>query len=108
MATQPPSFVDPTLTGPIDPVRADARIVDGVAHNGKPCRIVDNTCSIDPAELRAVLANLIAARKFGIGGVSAHGGTAMHLHRPLSTHIQFGERLYRILLYAYEARIETF
>lgn len=108
MAPQPPSFVDPTLTAPIDPIRTDARIVNGIAHNGKPCRIVDNTCSIDTEELRAVLADLIAERKFGVGGVSAHGGTAMHLNRPLSTHIQFGEQLYRILLYSYEARIEKF
>ncbi len=108
MADVPPPFIDPTLTGPSDSLRPDARIIEGHAHNGKPCRIVDNTNSVDPTELRAVLDALIRDKKFGRGGLSVAGGSTIALDRPTSSHIQFGEQLYRILLYPYEARIERF
>lgn len=107
MADIPP-FIDPNLKAPSDAIGPDARIVEGVAHNGRPCRIVDNTNSVDFAELHAVLRTLIADRKFGRGGLSAAGGSTIALDRPISSHIQFGEQLYRILLFAYEARIERF
>ncbi|MHB1951005.1 MAG: hypothetical protein ACYCQK_05970 [Acidiferrobacteraceae bacterium] len=84
------------------------RIVQGIAHNGRPCRIVDNTGTVDEKDLRNVLETLIADHRFGMGGLSAKGGTTIPIGRGESTHIQFGDRLYRILLFPYEARIEVF
>ena len=89
-------------------VRPGATVLDGVAHNGRPCRLVDNTGSIAVSDLEAVLETLIADHRFGISGRSAQGGTAIPIAQATGTHIQFGERLYRILLFPYEARIEDF
>jgi len=103
------SWIDPNTSCP-NPGAADphATIVESVAHNGRPCRIIDNTGTVAAAELRSVLESLIAERRFGLSGLSAHGGTAIPLDHPAGTHIQFGDRLYRILLFPYEARIEAF
>lgn len=104
-----PPFVDPSLPPPeAGRVHADAVIVEGITHTGKPCRIVDNTASIDRAALHDVLDALIRERRFGISGLSAAGGAVIPLDRPRATHIQFGDTLYRILLFPYEARIEPF
>lgn len=89
-------------------VRPGAVVIEGVAHNGRPCRLIDNTGSIAPSELQPVLDALIADRRFGISGRSAQGGSAIPIAQATGTHIQFGERLYRILLFPYEARIEDF
>lgn len=104
-----PPFVDPQLPPPsAGSVRADAVIVEGVTHTGRACRIVDNTASIERAALREVLEALIRERRFGVTALSATGGSVIPLDRPRSTHIQFGDTLYRILLFPYEARIERF
>lgn len=104
-----PEFVDPQAKPPArDEIRPDAVIIEGVAHNGKPCRIVDNTASADPEELRALLQTLIEEKRFGLGGISVSGGNRISLDEPIGTHIQIGNDLYRILLYPYEARIEPF
>lgn len=104
-----PQFVDPHARPPSpDEIRPDATIVEGVAHNGKPCRIVDNTATVDPEDLRTLLNTLIEEKRFGLGGISVAGGNRISLDQPIGTHIQLGEDLYRILLYPYEARIEPF
>lgn len=102
-------WIDPN-TAPPSPGAASAKatIIEGIAHNGRPCRIIDNTGTVPAAELYTVLEALIAERRFGLGGLSAHGGNAIPLDHPAATHIQFGNQLYRILLFPYEARIEAF
>lgn len=86
---------------------AKAQILEGSTHNGKPCRLVDNTGEIAPAELQQLLQQLIADKHFGIKGLSGPDGT-LKLGEPQITHIQFGEKLYRLVLFPFEARIETF
>ncbi|MHB8415350.1 MAG: hypothetical protein ACYDB1_08220 [Acidiferrobacteraceae bacterium] len=83
-------------------------MIEAVAHNGHRCRIVDNTGTVDPKELRDVLETLVRDHRFGMSGLSAKGGTAIPIGRGEGTHIQFGSQLYRILLFPYEARIEAF
>lgn len=93
---------------PLCEIGPEATIIEGVAHNGHPCRIVDNTGTVDAKELRAVLDTLIADRRFGMGGLSAKGGTTIPIGRGENGHIQFGDQLYRILLFPYEAHIDIF
>lgn len=83
-------------------------IVEGVAHNGKPCRIVDNTGSIERSELEGLLGQLIEQKRFGISGLSAAGSNSIRLGAPDFTHIQIVDQLYRLILLPYEARIEAF
>jgi len=85
-----------------------ATIIESTAHNGKPCRIVDNTGTIDHAELEQLLADLISERHFGLRAMSATGSNAIRLGEPEFTHMQFGDRIYRMLLFPYEARLEAF
>ncbi|MEJ2061148.1 MAG: hypothetical protein P8Y64_11805 [Gammaproteobacteria bacterium] len=97
----------PDADGP-PPINDRAIVIEGTAHNGKPCRIVDNTGSIDRAELQALLDQLIADRCFGLTGRSLAGSNAITLGQPDFTHIQIGTELYRLILFPYEARIEAF
>ncbi len=90
------------------PLSERAVIVEGVAHNGRPCRVVDNTGHIDRAELKALLDTLIEQKSFGLSGLSQAGGNTITVGGPEFTHIQFGERLYRLILLPYEARLEAF
>lgn len=89
-------------------IGSDATIIRGVAHNGKPCRIVDNTGSVAAPELQTLLDALIAQKRFGLQGLSVAGSNRIAIDQPLGTHIQLGEAIYRILMYPYEARIEKF
>ncbi|MDA8389365.1 MAG: hypothetical protein M0Z76_01270 [Gammaproteobacteria bacterium] len=102
-------FIDPAVPCPKPgTIRPGATIIEGQAHNGRPCRIIDNTASVDPAELRDVLDALIRERRFGLRVVSPHGGNTLSLDHPETGHIQFGDQLYRLLLFPYEAHIEPF
>ncbi|TVP91768.1 MAG: hypothetical protein EA347_02130 [Thioalkalivibrio sp.] len=92
----------------IPPPGPGATIIESVAHNGRPCRVVDNTGTIDRAELERLLADLIEERHFGLRAMSAKGGNSIRLGEPEFTHMQFGDRIYRMLLFPYEARLETF
>jgi hypothetical protein len=85
-----------------------AVIVDGIAHNGKPCRIVDNTGTVPRAELEAMLNQLIEERRFGLSGMSMAGSNAIRLGAPEFTHVQIGTELYRFILLPYEAWIDAF
>jgi hypothetical protein len=85
-----------------------AVVIEGVAHNGKPCRIVDNTGTVAREELEALLTELIEQRRFGLSGRSVAGGDRIRLGEPDFTHIQLGGELYRFILLPYEARIEVF
>lgn len=90
------------------PLSEQAVVVEGTAHNGKPCRVVDNTGTLDRGDLAALLEELIEARRFGLSGLSATGGNTIRLGEPEFTHIQMGENLYRLILFPYEARLEAF
>ena len=90
------------------PINEHATIIEGVAHNGKPCRIVDNTGTIEREALRSLLDQLIADQRFGLTGLSCAGGNTIKLGAPEFTHLQIGETLYRFILLPYEARLETF
>jgi hypothetical protein len=102
-------FIDPDAPCPKEgEVRPGATVIEGVAHNGRPCRIVDNTGRVDPTELKEVLNSLIADKRFGLGGMSAKGGNTINLSEPAVSPVQFGDQLYRLLLFPYEARVEPF
>ncbi len=102
-------LIDPTVPCPKPgTIRPGATVIEGTTLHGRPCRIIDNTGSVDPAELRAVLDALVAERRFGLRAVSPHGGNTLSLDHPDATHIQFGDRLYRLLLFPYEAHVEPF
>lgn len=92
----------------IPPPAPGATIVESVAHNGKPCRVVDNTGTIARVELERLLVDLVEARQFGVRGLSAKGGNTIRLGEPEFTHMQFGDQMYRMLLFPYEARLEAF
>ncbi len=85
-----------------------ATVIEATAHNGKPCRIVDNTGRVPRAELEHLLESLIAERRFGLNALSASGSSAIRLGEPQFTHLQVGDELYRFLLFPYEARLEAF
>jgi hypothetical protein len=92
----------------IPPPAPGATIVESVAHNGKPCRVVDNTGTIARVELERLLVDLVESRQFGVRGLSAKGGNTIRLGEPEFTHMQFGDQMYRMLLFPYEARLEAF
>jgi len=89
-------------------VNPDAVIIEGLTKSGKPCRVVDNTASVERAELAGLLADLIEQDRFGIRGMSAAGENTVTLGAPVFTHIQLGGEIYRLLVLPYEARIEHF
>ena len=92
-----------------NPLRDDARVVTGRTRGGKVCRLVDNSGDALPeAELREILQRLVEAKLFGFRSLSAAGADAISLDRRECAHVQIGGRLYRLILYRYEARIEPF
>jgi len=91
----------------LPPLSDKAIIIEGQTLNGKSCRLVDNTGEIDRHELEQLLGQLIEQKQFGIKGLSSTDGS-IKLGQPQATHIQFGDTLYRLLLFPYEARIEAF
>ncbi len=94
-------------TGP--PLRDDVRVYTASAPGGKTCRLIDNSGDALPeAELRDILRRLMEAKLFGFRSLSAGGGNALSLERAECAHVQIGEKLYRLILYRYEGRIEPF
>ena len=85
-----------------------AIIVQGIALNGKPCRLVDNTGTASEEILRDLLANLIRERCFGFSVSSGGGESTVSLDRPTFGHVQLDERVYRLIVRKYEARLEAF
>lgn len=83
-----------------------ATAIEGVAHNGKPCRILDTTASVPQHELHQLLEALIRERQFGTRFSGGSGGVSVDA--PRFSHIQLNGELYRLLLFRYEARIEKF
>lgn len=95
------------MTQPPEP-GPEATVIEGTAHNGNPCRIVDNTGCVPRAELERLLHDLIAEKRFGLNALSSTGSNAIKLGEPQFTHLQVGDDLYRFLLFPYEARLEGF
>ncbi|WP_018876129.1 hypothetical protein [Thioalkalivibrio sp. ALE31] len=95
------------MTQPPEP-GPEATVIEGTAHNGKPCRIVDNTGTVPLAELEQLLNALIEEKRFGLNMLSSTGSSAIKLGEPQFTHLQVGDDLYRFLLFPYEARLESF
>jgi len=82
-------------------------VIEGHTLNGKPCRIVDKTRTVDRKLLGQLLEELIASKQFGLNKLSSTDGK-INLDQPQFSHIQLGEDLYRLLLFTYEAHIEKF
>lgn len=92
-----------------NPLRADARRYPAVTRRGKPCELIDNTGEALPeAEMRAILEGLVENDVFGFRTLSANGGETINLDRRESSHVQVGEKLYRLIVYRYQAQIERF
>lgn len=92
----------------IPDISPKATIITGVAKNGKPCSIVDNTGQIKPETLQAMLDQFIEENRFGFSLLSAPGESSIRLGEPLFAHIQIEEQLYRVILHSYEIRIDSF
>ena len=93
----------------INPLRTDAVTWTSSTLQGKACRLIDNTGdNLPEQECRAILQSLVENGLFGFHSLSAQGGDTINLERRESSHIQVGEKLYRLIVYRYEARIECF
>lgn len=79
--------------------------VCGETLSGKACRVIDTTGEISRQDLEMLLNQLIQENHFGIKGISDAQGN-IKLGEPQLSNIQFGDTLYRLLLFPYEARIE--
>lgn len=81
--------------------------VAGRTARGQHCELVDCTGEGLPrAELERLMSDLIAADAFGF---RARGSAdAVAIGQPEFAHVQIGERLYRLIVERYSARIEPF
>ena len=92
-----------------NPLKVDAQRLTGVTLRGKSCVLIDNTGGgLPEAELVLILKSLIEGDQFGFKPRSSVGGSAIDLDRRESTHIQVGDKLYRLVVFRFEARIENF
>ena len=81
--------------------------VEGRTARGRTCELVDESGdSIPASELERLLAELIAGGAFGFRAKGAAQGIA--LGEPEFAHVQIGERLYRLIVERYSARLERF
>ncbi|MCE5394521.1 MAG: hypothetical protein JJ693_08030 [Acidithiobacillus sp.] len=92
----------------LPPVHPHAQILEGKTKRGKPCRLIDNTASVDRVHLQQLLEDLIDQDHFQPLGLSTAGGNAIQIGAPQSAHVQLGEDLYRLIIIGYEARLEVF
>jgi hypothetical protein len=92
-----------------NPLRPDAPRRGGTTRRGKACELIDNTGDRLPASaLQDILDALIREDRFGFATATAAGGTTLDLARREGAHIQVDGRLYRLIVYRYQARIEQF
>jgi hypothetical protein len=81
--------------------------VEGRTDRGRTCELVDNSGdAISAPELERLLAELIAGGAFGFRASGA--ADAVALDKPEFAHVQIGERLYRLIVDRYSARLERF
>jgi hypothetical protein len=92
-----------------NPLRPGATHLSGTTRRGKTCVLIDNSGDRLPgAELQGILDALIREDRFGFATATASGGTTLDLARRYGAHIQVDGRLYRLIVYRYQARIEPF
>jgi hypothetical protein len=104
---EPPSA--PGKFDRLNPIRPGATRLAGVTRRGRACELIDNTgAALSVEDLREVLEALIAQDRFGLAMTSAAGGATLDPERGEAGHIQIGNRLFRLLLRRYTARIEPF
>ncbi|MCG6875668.1 MAG: hypothetical protein LJE97_11320 [Betaproteobacteria bacterium] len=109
MSDTPAPPVPPGEFDRLNPIRPDATRVAGVTRRGRACELLDNSgAGLSIAELQEVLDALIAQDRFGFAMASPAGGSTLDLERREAGHIQIGDRLFRLLLRRYTARIEPF
>lgn len=89
------------------PISSQAVTVEGVTHNGKKCRIIDNTGTISTEELERLLSDLVQQKQFGVLAQTSGDGR-LNLGGGRGGHIQVNGTLYRLVLYPYAAIIENF
>ena len=93
----------------VNPLRPGATRLRGTTHRGKACELVDNSGDRLPRpELQGILDALVRAQRFGFAAASEAGGATLDLARREVAHIQVGGRLYRLIVYRFQARIEPF
>jgi len=81
--------------------------VEGRTARGRICELVDKSGDAIPAsELERLLADLIAKGAFGFRAKGT--ADAVTLGEPEFAHVQIGERLYRLIVERYSARLERF
>jgi hypothetical protein len=90
------------------PYSEQAVVGVGRGQHGRPCRVVDDTDTMDLGLPEALLANPVQAWRFALSGMSASGPHALRLGAPELTHIPLGGEGHRLNLFPYEARQETF
>jgi hypothetical protein len=92
-----------------NPLRPGATRLGGATRRGKACELIDNSGDRLPAaELQAILDALVREGRFGFAAASAAGGTTIDPARREGAHIQVCGRLYRLVVFRYQARIEPF
>ena len=81
--------------------------VEGRTARGRICELLDHSGDAIPTpELERLLAELIAGGVFGF--VAKGAAHAVALGEPEFAHVQIGERLYRLIVERYSARLEHF
>ncbi len=114
MKPDTPHWLDPAGKCAADfesgnPLRADCVRIAGTTRRGRPCELIDNSGDALPRpELEAILRALIREDRFGFRTATAAGGTTLDPARREAAHIQVAGKLYRLILYRYQARIEPF
>jgi hypothetical protein len=79
----------------------------GLRVEGRICELLDESGDAIPApELERLLADLIARGAFGFRARGA--ADAVTLGGPEFAHVQIGERLYRLIVNRFSARLERF
>jgi len=92
-----------------NPLRPGATRLRGTTRRGKACELVDNSGDQLPLpELQAILDALVREARFGFTAASDAGGATRDLVRREGVHIQIGGKLYCLIVYRYQARIEPF
>lgn len=82
--------------------------VYGRTRRGKDCALADHSGeALSREALEQLLADLIAADAFGFRALG-DAGSPIRLDRPGFGHVQIGERLYRLTIDRYRARLEKF
>ena len=109
MSDTPAPSAAPGEFGGLNPIRPDAVRLEGRTRRGRQCELIDNSgAGLAEKDLREILDALIAQDRFGLALTSPAGGSTLDLAQSEAGHIQIGDRLFRLLVRRYTARIEPF